>query len=226
MKTFYIYQLRLENSVAPFYIGKGRGKRSMQHFTPTNLGTKSLRSSIIKHARENGIAVIVEVLASGLLEDAAFQIERNLISHYGRRDIGTGILANHTDGGEGASGVAISEETKKKISDALKGRKVSTGTLGYRHTMETKRRMSETASGVPSGLKGRSRPVEIVSAISESKRNANPAWKNAGFIHAIWVENDKPSAYRLKKMIPSEYHKCDALIREFKKGWIPTTTQP
>lgn len=226
MKTFYIYQLRLENSATPFYIGKGRGKRSIQHFTPSNLGTKSLRSSIIKHARENGIAVLIEILASGLLEDAAFQIERNLISHYGRRDIGTGILANHTDGGEGASGGVISEETRKKISDALRGRKISTGTLGYRHSDETKRRMSESASGVPSGLKGKRRPAEVVSAISASKRYSNPAWQNAAFIYAIWVENDRPSAYRLKKMLPIDYHKCDALVREFKKGLIPTASQP
>lgn len=226
MKTFYIYQLRLENSPTPFYIGKGRGKRSIQHFTPTNLGTKSMRSSIIKHARETGIPVLVEVLASGLLEDAAFQIERNLISHYGRRDNGTGILANHTDGGEGASGGVISEETRKKISDALKGRKISTGTLGYRHSKETKRRMSESATGVPSGLKGKRRPAEVVSAISESKKEANPAWKNAAFIYARWMENDKPSAYRLKKMLPVEFHKCDALVREFKNGFIPTVSQP
>jgi hypothetical protein len=44
-----------------------------------------------------------------------------LIDFWGRKDNGTGILRNLTDGGEGCSGAILSEETKKKISKSLQG---------------------------------------------------------------------------------------------------------
>ena len=91
VKTFYIYQLRLANSTTPFYIGKGRGKRTRQHFTPYNLAKKSIRSSIIKNARENGVEVIVEILAEGLVEEVAFAFERRLIAHYGPETLEPGF---------------------------------------------------------------------------------------------------------------------------------------
>jgi hypothetical protein len=48
-------------------------------------------------------------------EEYAFAMERAIISVLGRRNIGTGSLVNLTEGGEGASGVVHSEETKNLI---------------------------------------------------------------------------------------------------------------
>ena len=59
-------------------------------------------------------------------------LETQLIKHYGRKDLGTGILYNKTDGGvnpilygnaNGMSGKQHTEATLKAISENLKGRK-------------------------------------------------------------------------------------------------------
>ena len=56
----------------------------------------------------------------------------------GRKDLGTGILRNRTDGGEGASGAVQSEEKKRKCSVAKSGKT---------HTEEHRRKNSVAHSG-------------------------------------------------------------------------------
>jgi hypothetical protein len=48
-----------------------------------------------------------------------------MIAILGRKDLGTGILRNLTEGGDGASGHIKSEETRKKISESQMGEKKS-----------------------------------------------------------------------------------------------------
>ena len=52
--------------------------------------------------------------------------ERRYIAHYGRKDNGTGILRNQTDGGEeGSQGRIVSDETRRKLAEASTGREWS-----------------------------------------------------------------------------------------------------
>jgi hypothetical protein len=97
---FYVYAyLRKDNS--PYYIGKGIKERAYRR-----------RGRIISPPRDRKRIVF---LRTGLSEDEAFEWERFYIKHYGRIDLGTGILRNATDGGDGTSNPG--EEVKKKYRE-------------------------------------------------------------------------------------------------------------
>jgi len=109
---YYVYAyVRSKDSTTakagtPYYIGKGSGKRAWakHHFQiPSN------KKQIV-------------ILETNLSEVGAIAIERRLIRWYGRKDLATGILLNQTDGGDG--GQNISQETRLKRSNALKGKYV------------------------------------------------------------------------------------------------------
>jgi hypothetical protein len=100
-------------------------------------------------------------------EEWAHFIEMRLIDHYGRLNDGTGTLNNRTDGGEGSSGAARSEETKRKISEANKGNQHCKGKI---HTEETKQKMSESLKGRFAWNKGVPMSGEQKRKLSEVKK--------------------------------------------------------
>ena len=105
MNIFYTYAYLREDGT-PYYIGKGSGNRAFK------------RNS---HERKCPPPERILILKRNLTEEEAFRHERYMISLFGREDLGTGILHNFSDGGEGASGVKRSEETRQKMADAKRG---------------------------------------------------------------------------------------------------------
>lgn len=79
----------------PFYIGIGSLKRSKRLFN-RNPHTLSKRKKCEKEGTFS-----IEILFTNLTWKEACKIECQLIKQYGRRDLGTGILTNMTDGGDG-----------------------------------------------------------------------------------------------------------------------------
>jgi hypothetical protein len=57
---------------------------------------------------------LIQIIQDNLNENEAFNLECKLIAQYGRKDLGTGILRNMTDGGEGVSGRIDTQETIQK----------------------------------------------------------------------------------------------------------------
>jgi hypothetical protein len=124
MNIYYVYQyLREKDSTTapagtPYYIGKGKGNR-----------IKSKHSVYVPKNNH-----LIEIVYSGLTECDAHILECKLIHLYGRKDLGTGILHNRTNGGEGLSGFSHTEQTKQKLRKP--------------HTEEHKRKISKSCKGI------------------------------------------------------------------------------
>src|SRR5580692_7723704 len=78
---FYTY-LWLREDGTPYYVGKGRGRRAFRKGCPPI------------------DRVLIQAFPS---EEDALTAEIFLIAYYGRKDLGTGILRNLTDGGDGVT---------------------------------------------------------------------------------------------------------------------------
>jgi len=127
---FYTYAYLREDRT-PYYIGKGTKYRA---FDRSRKGAKppTDKSRIIK-------------LKQNLTEEEAFKHEKYMIAVFGRKDLGTGILVNKTDGGDGPAGGTPwnkgkkhSTETKRKIKEKRELQVI---------TQESKDKMSKARKG-------------------------------------------------------------------------------
>jgi hypothetical protein len=131
LNRFYTYAYLREDKT-PYYIGKG--SRDRAH--------KKCRK-YVKPPKDKSRVIY---LKQNLTEEQAFSHEIYMIAIFGRKDLGTGILHNKTDGGEGVSGIIPwnkgiqhSEETKQKIKYKRKFQIISN---------ETRDKMSKLRKGV------------------------------------------------------------------------------
>ena len=144
MLIYYVYAY-LRSDGTPYYIGKGKKDRAFRK-TKCEINPPTDISRLV-------------FLETNLSEVGALALERRMVRWYGRKDLGTGILRNKTDGGDGLAGAIHSEETRRKMSEANKGngnpffgkkhseefrRKLSEIKKGKKHSEETRKKISET----------------------------------------------------------------------------------
>jgi hypothetical protein len=136
LNRFYTYAYLREDRT-PYYIGKGHGNRAY----------KREKTEVIKLPKDKSRIIF---LKQNLTEEEAFKHEVYMISLFGRKDLGTGILYNRTDGGEGGSGAIRSEETKIRISKSRKGKYVGKDNHNYGKSFseETRKKLSEAKKDI------------------------------------------------------------------------------
>ena len=167
---FYTYAYLREDKT-PYYVGKGQRKRIYhQSGKPCRVPKDKARIIFLKQ---------------NLTEEDAFKHEIYMIAVFGRKDLGTGILHNRTDGGDGASGAVRSEETKQKMSEALKGRvfteehrkNIGKSSKGRIFTEKSRQKMSKSQLGKRIGQKnpwyGKNHTEETKNKLRELNRGSN-----------------------------------------------------
>ena len=182
---YYTYAYLREDGT-PYYIGKGKGCRINGKHHNIKVPPKERRV----HLKQN------------LTEAEAFRHEIYMISVFGRKDLGTGILRNRTDGGEGASGRVLSEEHKKKIGLSNRGK-----LLGFKRTEEFKQKISKTTKG-----------KEISAKTRKKLSNALKGNKNGqgckGFKH---TQETKDKLSKIMRKPDEEVSPHTLYAREYKK---------
>jgi hypothetical protein len=166
---FYTYAYLREDRT-PYYIGKGSSKRVNEN-----------KGRPCKKPKDKSRIIF---LKQNLTEQEAFKHEIYMIAVFGRKDLRTGILHNKTNGGDGTSGLIKSDETRKKLSEANKGK--NNPNYGKSFSEEHRRKISESMKGKNNhmyGKKGENSPnygkspsIETRKKISEIKKGTK--WWN------------------------------------------------
>ncbi len=124
--SYYVYTYSDPDTNQPFYVGKGTEYRSVIHLQEAQRainkpGRKSRKiNKIIKILKQNKLPLIDKVVTD-ITNDEACKIEIELILKFGRLDIGTGILYNLTDGGDGCCNRIMCEQEKQRIAVRMTG---------------------------------------------------------------------------------------------------------
>jgi hypothetical protein len=224
---FYVYVLS-RPAGEPFYVGLGQKARIAYHQRDAiKRQTIGHKASTIRKIVSSGDEVGYEIVGwFDTWADGAV-IERALIAQYGRTDMGTGILANGTDGGDGipnlkwmltparAAGV-------KRAADKNKGRKHTEDHRANIGAALKGRSLSEkNKANLSKSLKGRKFDEGWVAAMREAALRRSPETRNLDAVRRWHDENrDKVAETQRKNWEDPEYReKMMPLIKAAKRDF-------
>lgn len=128
----------MEFEYEPFYVGKGKNNRYLDHLKLRNIDKRynPIKFGKIKHILDCGLKPIILKIKEGLSEEDALKEETTLISKIDVINNG-GPLSNLTKGGDGGDTwiflpEELKQERKKKLSKSLKGHKTFERTDAYK----------------------------------------------------------------------------------------------
>ena len=202
---YYTYAY-LRKDKTPYYIGKGRGKRIYS------------KNRLINPPKDKSLIIF---LKKNLTEAEAFKHEIYMIAIFGRKDLGTGVLRNLTDGGDGASGAVRSEETRKKLSVIKSGEKnpqfgrtgKNSPNYGIHRTKAQKKANSERMLGEKNPNYGKTGALSPLSKAIIAKKPNGTELHFGGVCEAVReLDIDKRSLFK--------YLKTGQILKKGKfKGW-------
>jgi len=202
---YYTYAYLREDRT-PYYIGKGEGNRVYYKY-----------KNEVKPPKDKSRIIF---LKQNLREEEAFKHEIYMIDVFGRKDLGTGILYNRTDGGEGGSGAIRSQEFRKNISQSRKGKKYWNDGKGNHMVSlecpgdgwmpgmseESKRKNSEVKKGKNNPNYGKSPSKETIQKQRQAKKGKYEGKNNPNYGKKYW--NDGKGNHMVSLECPGD-------------GWMP-----
>ena len=168
--------------------------------------------------------------------DEAAKWEKFYIKKFGRIDLGTGILRNLTDGGDGVANP--SAETRKKISDAAKApervallramaaeqkgkkviltpeQKLAMGRPGHTKSETWKQKMSTRQKG---RQKGETELKNLTLSIRKRSWKLRAAWAHSVGLSFMQVRDFSPTAFKNLKKKAEKGWRGEALLTNIKK---------
>ena len=171
--VFYVYQYVTEDGI-PYYIGKGKENRIREKHTFTKVPSAERRL----------------IIKSNLTETQAFKLENELIRKYGRK-IDGGLLDNiKLNQWACAIGWKHSQETKRKISEANRG-KVRTEEHKQKYRQPKTKEHAEKIKLANLGRKDDGR------AAKSAEKNRLLKWFNNGKIAKMFIPGNQPIEFQL-----------------------------
>lgn len=206
MEKRYVIYRHLKPNGETFYIGIGAKRRAF-----AKESRNSFWNNIVSKYKYE-----VQILKSDLTWEDACELEITLINWYGRRDIGTGILANMSDGGEGSPGHIVSAETREKQRQAKLGMKfskercdaMSKARIGKKMSLESRINSSKARIGMKFSEEhklnlGKSKSKKIINTeTNEIYESAKELQKHLGLSYNYILGQLNG---RLKSYIPYKY---------------------